>query len=122
FVIQLPQSPLPVQPNQPIIPATPARFQVLVEPDRTNGSYVLLDKVTLAPIATVNQPGTTTTVSGAGFVTFLPTSTLSLDAQRIISEVLTMKFTDNTNTKTNFAYTDTIIPFSTSPFNLASGE
>ena len=34
---------------------------------------VLLDRVTLAPIATVNQPGTTTTVSGQGTVTFLPT-------------------------------------------------
>ena len=33
--------------------APPARFQVLVEPDGTTGSYVLLDRVTLAPIATL---------------------------------------------------------------------
>jgi hypothetical protein len=38
--------------------APPARFQILVEPDGTSGSLVLLDKVTLAPIGVVNQPGT----------------------------------------------------------------
>ena len=38
--------------------APPAKFQVLVEPDGTTGSYILYDKTTLTPIATVNQAGT----------------------------------------------------------------
>ena len=37
--------------------APDAKFQVLVEPDGTTGSYILFDKTTLAPIATVNQAG-----------------------------------------------------------------
>ena len=36
--------------------APPAKFQVLVEPDGTTGSYMLFDKTTLTPIATVNRP------------------------------------------------------------------
>ena len=35
----------------------PAKFQVLVEPDGTTGSYILFDKITLTPIATVNLAG-----------------------------------------------------------------
>ena len=35
--------------------APPAKFQVLVEPDGTTGSYILYDKTTLTQIATVNQ-------------------------------------------------------------------
>ena len=34
-----------------------AKFQVLVEPDGTTGSYILFDKTTLDPIATVNKAG-----------------------------------------------------------------
>src|SRR3982751_1138570 len=34
-----------------------AKFQVLVEPDGTTGKYVLLDKLTQLPIATVDQAG-----------------------------------------------------------------
>src|SRR5436305_4416986 len=34
-----------------------AKFQVLVEPDGTTGSYILYDKTTLTPIATVDQAG-----------------------------------------------------------------
>ena len=37
--------------------APDAKFQVLVEPDGTTGSYILFDKNTLTPIATVNQAG-----------------------------------------------------------------
>ena len=46
--------------------APPATFQVLVEPDGTTGSYILFDKTTLTPIATVNQAGTQTVVNGQG--------------------------------------------------------
>jgi len=41
-----------------------AKFQVLVEPDGTTGSYILFDKTTLNPIATVNQAGTQTIING----------------------------------------------------------
>src|SRR5207237_2027655 len=34
-----------------------AKFQVLVEPDGTTGSYILFDKTTLQPLAVVNQAG-----------------------------------------------------------------
>ena len=37
--------------------APDAKFQVLVEPDGTTGSYILFDKTTLQPIAIVNQAG-----------------------------------------------------------------
>ena len=47
--------------------APAAKFQVLVEPDGTTGSYVLLNKATLAPLATVNQSGTQTIVNGQGY-------------------------------------------------------
>ena len=50
--------------------APDAKFQVLVEPDGTTGSYILFDKNTLDPIATVNQAGTQTVFS-AGNVGFL---------------------------------------------------
>ncbi len=52
--------------------APPAKFQVLVEPDGTTGSYILFDKTTLKPIATVNQAGTQTIINGQGMVNFLP--------------------------------------------------
>src|SRR5882757_3292237 len=38
-------------------PPPSAKFQVLVEPDGSSGSYILFEKNTLVPIATVNQPG-----------------------------------------------------------------
>ena len=70
-------------------------FQVLVEPDGTTGSSVLLDKVTKTPFATVNLPGTQTIVSGQGVVTFLSSAQLSPEAQEIIKEIFALKFTDN---------------------------
>ena len=77
--------------------APPAKFQVLVEPDGTTGSYILFDKTTMTPIATVNQAGTQTIVSGQGTVNFLSSVQLSPDAQKIISDVFALKFTDLNN-------------------------
>src|SRR4051812_3654444 len=77
--------------------APPAKFQVLVEPDGTTGSYILFDKTTLTPIATVNQAGTQTIVNGQGTVNFLSSVQLSPDAQKIISDVFALKFTDLNN-------------------------
>ena len=51
--------------------APPAKFQVLVEPDGTTGSYILFDKTTLTPLATVNQAGTQTIINAQGNVSFL---------------------------------------------------
>ena len=88
--------------------APPAKFQVLVEPDGTTGSYILFDKTTLTPIATVNQAGTQTIINGQGAVSFLSSVQLSPDAQKIISDVFSLKFTDlnNPNTKLTTNFTD----------------
>src|SRR5262249_21502323 len=101
--------------------APPARFQVLVEPDGTTGSYVLLDRVTLAPIATVNQAGTVTTVSGQGTVSFLASAQLSPEAMKLISEVFSQRFTDNTNPKSDTHFPDTVVPQNTFPVKFADG-
>jgi VCBS repeat-containing protein len=83
-----------------------ANFQVLVEPNGTTGSYILFDKVTLLPIATVNQAGQMIQISG-GNVT-IGNALISPDMQKLITDVFSLKFTGNdTNTKlANF--TDTI--------------
>ena len=92
--------------------APPAKFQVLVEPDGTTGSYILFDKTTLTPIATVNQAGTQTIINGQGSVSFVSSAQLSPDAQKIITDVFSLKFTDlnNPNTKLTTNFTDSIIP------------
>ena len=92
--------------------APPAKFQVLVEPDGTTGSYILFDKTTLTPIATVNQAGTQTIINGQGAVSFQSSVQLSPDAQKIITDVFSLKFTDlnNPNTKLTTNFTDSIVP------------
>ena len=103
--------------------APPARFQVLVEPDGTTGSYILFDKTTLTPIATVNRAGTQTIINGQGAVSFQSSVQLSPDAQKIISDVFSLKFTDlnNPNTKLTTNFTDSIVP-QTSFLKLASND
>ncbi|MGY2901586.1 VCBS domain-containing protein [Bradyrhizobium sp. URHC0002] len=103
--------------------APPARFQVLVEPDGTTGSYILFDKTTLTPIATVNQAGTQTIINGQGTVSFLSSVQLSPDAQKIITDVFSLKFSDlnNPNTKLTTNFTDSITQ-QTSFLKLASNE
>ena len=85
---------------------------MLVEPDGTTGSYILFDKTTLTPIATVNQAGTQTIINGQGRVSFLSSVQLSPDAQKIITDVFSLKFTDlnNPNTKLTTNFTDSIVP------------
>lgn len=103
--------------------APPAKFQVLVEPDGTTGSYILFDKTTLTPIATVNRAGTQTIINGQGAVSFQSSVPLSPDAQKIISDVFSLKFTDlnNPNTKLTNNFTDTIVP-ENQFFKLASND
>src|SRR3954471_12284967 len=92
--------------------APPAKFQVLVEPDGTTGSYILFDKTTLTQIATVNRAGTQTIINGQGAVSFQSSVQLSPDAQKIISDVFSLKFTDlnNPNTKLTTNFNNSIIP------------
>ncbi|OAF16132.1 hypothetical protein AYJ54_38945 [Bradyrhizobium centrolobii] len=88
-------------------PQPQANFQVLVEPDGTTGSYILFDKTTLLPIATVNQAGQMIQISGGNVS--ITNGLLSPDVQKLINDVFTLKFTDNnTNTKLTSNFTDTI--------------
>ncbi|MCP3392950.1 VCBS domain-containing protein [Bradyrhizobium sp. CCGB12] len=92
-------------------PQPQASFQVLVEPNGTTGSYILFDKVTLLPIATVNQAGQMIQISGGNVQ--ITNGLLSPDVQKLITDVFTLKFTDNnTNTKLTTNFTDTITPIS----------
>jgi hypothetical protein len=112
---------IPAAAQTPGVPS--AKFQVLVEPDGTTGSYILFDKATLAPIATVNQAGTATVISN-GNVNFLTTAPLSADVQKLITDVFTLKFTDNTNPNTKTAdhpHTDTPVPGTAPLIKLADG-
>ncbi|WP_354136039.1 VCBS domain-containing protein [Bradyrhizobium sp. LB11.1] len=88
-------------------PQPQANFQVLVEPNGTTGSYILFDKLTLLPIATVNQAGQMVQISGGNVS--ITNGLLSPDVQKLITDVFTLKFTDNnTNTKLTTNFTDTI--------------
>ena len=91
-------------------PQPQASFQVLVEPNGTTGSYILFDKITLLPIATVNQAGQMIQISGGNVS--ISNALMSPEVQKLITDVFTLKFTDNnTNTKLTTNFTDTITPF-----------
>ncbi|UWU93367.1 VCBS domain-containing protein [Bradyrhizobium sp. CB1015] len=91
-------------------PQPQASFQVLVEPNGTTGSYILFDKITLLPIATVNQAGQMIQISGGNVS--VTNALMSPEVQKLITDVFTLKFTDNnTNTKLTTNFTDTITPF-----------
>jgi Concanavalin A-like lectin/glucanases superfamily/Cadherin-like len=97
-----------------------ANFQVLVEPDGSTGSYILFDKNTLAPLATVNTAGTLTKIS-QGIVSFEAGSPLTSDQQKLITDLFTTKFGDS-NTKSLFDhFTDSIVPQSLQPVYLPGG-
>src|SRR6185312_2548739 len=87
-----------------------AKFQVLLEPDGTTGSYILYDKTTQAQIAVVNQAGQQIDISSNGIsITNTP---LSAEVQKLINDVFTLKFTDlwNQHPTTTTAQNDTITP------------
>src|SRR5262249_46104701 len=85
-----------------------ASFQVLVEPDGTTGSYVLFDKTTLQPIAVVNQAGQQTNINNG--VISQTNAPLPPDVQKLIQDVFTQKFTENSNTKQSSPFSDTLNP------------
>ena len=98
-----------------------AKFQVLVEPDGTTGSYILFDKTTLDPIATVNRAGQQVNINQNG-ISFT-NSPLSPELQKLISDVFSQKFTDlnNPNTKAFEHFTDIGIPQPLLGIQLANG-
>src|SRR5207247_8542118 len=95
-------------------------FQVLVEPDGTTGSYVMLDRVTLEPIATVNQAGQIVNYS-QGALSFSTASPLSAEVQQLVIDVFALKFTD-ANPKTLNRFTDTLLPDGIPHIMLASTD
>ncbi len=99
-----------------------AKFQVLVEPDGTTGSYILFDKTTLTPLAVVDRAGMQINVSnGIMSQTLAP---LSPEIQKLITDVFSLKFSDSTNTKAIEHFTDSIVPNAFGPvqFALANGN
>jgi fibronectin-binding autotransporter adhesin len=97
--------------------APDAKFQVLVEPDGTTGSYILFDKSTLTPLAVVDQAGLQINISnGVMSQTLTP---LSPEIEKLINDVFTLKFTDNSDTKSIQNFTDTITPQTLGPTKLA---
>ena len=98
--------------------ATPdAKFQVLVEPDGTTGSYILFDKTTLTPLAVVDKAGMQINISnGVMSQTMAP---LSPEIQKLITDVFSLKFSDSTNTKSIEHFTDSIVPNAFGPVNFA---
>ncbi|CAL74818.1 Conserved hypothetical protein; putative VBCS domain repeats [Bradyrhizobium sp. ORS 278] len=98
-----------------------AKFQVLVEPDGRTGSYVLFDKTTLQPIALVNQAGQQIQISNG--VVNQTTVPLTPDVQKLINDVFTLKFTDNSNTnpKTTTKFADLGVPQALQPVSLPNG-
>ncbi|CCD86177.1 conserved protein of unknown function [Bradyrhizobium sp. ORS 285] len=96
-----------------------AKFQVLVEPDGRTGSYVLFDKTTLQPIAVVNQAGQQIQISNG--VVNQSAVPLTPDIQKLINDVFTLKFTDNTNPKSTTHFTDIGVPQPLAPVTLPNG-
>ncbi|WP_257166230.1 VCBS domain-containing protein [Bradyrhizobium sp. SRS-191] len=96
-----------------------AKFQVLVEPDGRTGSYVLFDKTTLQPIAVVNQAGQQIQISNG--VVNQSAVPLTPDIQKLINDVFTLKFTDNTNPKSTTHFTDIGVPQPLAPLTLPNG-
>jgi VCBS repeat-containing protein len=94
-----------------------AKFQVLTEPDGTTGSYILFDKQTLDPIATVNTAGHQINISNGLIST--SNDPLSPDAQKLILDLFALKFTSNPQTIQHF--TDIGVPQPLQGIQLATG-
>ncbi|MDO9563590.1 MAG: FecR domain-containing protein, partial [Bradyrhizobium sp.] len=95
--------------------APPVSFRVLVEPNGETGEYVLYDKQTQQPIATVNQAGTKTVVNGLGVVTFFPSADIPANVQNLINEIFSIKFTDANPKYIGIPPLDTLTPQSFQP-------
>jgi fibronectin-binding autotransporter adhesin len=96
-----------------------AKFQVLVEPDGTTGSYILFDKTTLTPLAVVDKAGQQINISNG--ILSQTTNPLSPEIQKLIIDVFSLKFSDNSNPNSNVHFTDSLTPQALAPIKLASG-
>jgi hypothetical protein len=97
-----------------------AKFQVLVEPDGTTGSYILFDKQTLTPLALVDTAGHQININnGLLSETLTP---LSPEIQKLIQDVFTLKFSDNSNTKSFDHFTDVVIQLPLQPSQFPIGS
>jgi len=105
---QIPLPPVDSNIDLSALPPPVAKFQVLVEPDGTTGSYILYDKTTLTQYATVDKAGQQINISG-GQVNY-SSEPLPPDVQKLIQDVFSLKFTDNSNTKTTVVQNDSIVP------------
>ncbi|HTB01764.1 MAG TPA: autotransporter-associated beta strand repeat-containing protein, partial [Bradyrhizobium sp.] len=98
-----------------------AKFQVLVEPDGTTGSYILFDKNTLTPIAEVNKAGQLIHIR-EGLVS-ISNAGLSDEMQKLINEVFAEKYAYDTTPKTfDHQFTDSIVPLPLTPIILTNGQ
>jgi hypothetical protein len=95
-----------------------AKFQVLMEPDGTTGSYLLFEKNTLTQIAQVNVAGQQVSISNNN-VSYL-NSPLTPELQQLISDVFAQKSTD-ANTKSFVHFTDSLLPQTTTTISLPGG-
>ncbi len=101
--------------------ATPdAKFQVLVEPDGTTGSYILFDKTTLTPLAVVDKAGMQINISNG--LMSQTTTPLSPEIQKLITDVFSLKFSDSSNTKSIEHFTDSIVPTAFGSVNFAQNN
>ena len=74
--------------------APPVAFQVLVEPDGTTGSYILLDKTDAAADRDGEPAGHANHRQRPGHRHFHPIGPIPADAQQLINEMFALKFTD----------------------------
>ncbi len=100
--------PVPDDQDPPPDARPEGEFQVVIEPDGTTGKYILFDKTTLTPFVIVDTPGLQINIT-SGNVTQSP-SQLSPEMQKLIDDVFSLKFTDNSNTKTTVVQNDSIVP------------
>jgi hypothetical protein len=82
--------------------------QVVVEPDGTVGSLIMYEKSTLTPLAVADKAGVQINITNG--IVSQSSNPLSPELQKLIDEVFTLRFTDNSNTKTTVVQNDSIVP------------
>src|SRR6516162_1495050 len=117
---QIPLPPVDSNLDLSALPPPVAKFQVLVEPDGTTGSYILYDKTTLTQYATVDKAGQQINISG-GQVNY-SSEPLPPDVQKLIQDVFSLKFSDSSNTKTTVVQYDSIVPKDANGFHSPDGS